>query len=119
YQSSNEQILIVKPEGVVEKIAGAYFNSFWDGIHRDELPGKHLIDLKKHNIHYYDIVLTCMKDKEKVVMTQKRNNSTLLSTATPVMENKNVKKVFILSKDISTDQPYNSHSDDSERKYSS
>ncbi|WP_164525639.1 sigma 54-interacting transcriptional regulator [Siminovitchia acidinfaciens] len=103
YSLSNEQILVTDHNGTITRVAGAYFNNFWGDIEHDELIGMNAADLESSGIFQPNIIAACMKKNSRVMLTQKGKNGTVLSTATPVMEDGKIKRIIVLSKDVSTD----------------
>ena len=104
YETSNEQIIITNEVGKIIKVAGAFFNTFFGNISKASLNGMYTEDLKKSGIFTPDIVRECIDRKRKVVMKQYGENGIILSTATPVIENGMLKRVIILSKNITVEQ---------------
>ncbi|GIN90474.1 sigma 54-interacting transcriptional regulator [Siminovitchia terrae] len=104
YSLSNEQILVANSNGIITKVAGAYFSSFWGDIDQSELIGESAAYLEKRGIFTPDIISACIEKNSRVMLTQKGKNGTVLSTATPVMEDGKIKRVIVLSKDISSEE---------------
>lgn len=124
YEHSNEQVLIIRADLIIEEVTGSFFEQFWQGVDRQQLQGTHLSVLSEKNIPFEKLVTKCINEKTKVTLKQRRNGTTLLSTATPILENDTVKKVFILSKNISitdndSDEIHQRELDDKEVIYQS
>lgn len=110
YSLSNEQILVADGKGRITRIAGAYFTNFWGEMARSELVGKSAAELEKKGVFKPNIIAICMERNNRVMLTQKGRNGTVLSTATPVRENGKIKRVIVLSKDVSAEENYVSSS---------
>lgn len=104
YSLSNEQILVADSYGTITKVAGAYFRNFWGELDQSELIGKSSDELEREGVFTPNIISACIEQNNRVMLTQKGKNGTVLSTATPVMENGKVKRIIVLSKDISSDE---------------
>ncbi len=104
YSLSNEQILVANSNGIITKVAGAYFNSFWGDIEHNELIGESAAELERRGIFTPNIISVCIEKNSRVMLTQKGKNGTVLSTATPVMEDGKIKRIIVLSKDVSAEE---------------
>lgn len=104
YSLSNEQILVADHSGTITRVAGAYFSKFWGDIKHDELIGRNAAELESSGTFQPNIIAACMEKNSRVMLTQKGKNGTVLSTATPVMEEGKIKRVIVLSKDVSTEE---------------
>ena len=105
YENSNEQIIITNEKSEIIKIGGAYFSSFFGSILKEELNGMSTKELTKQGMFYPDIVQDCINKKEKIIMKQYSESGAILSTAIPVLEKNELKKVIVLSKNITKEEP--------------
>lgn len=104
YENSNEQIIITNEKSEIIKIGGAYFSSFFGSIPKEKLNGISTKKLAKQGRLYPDIVTACINKKEKIIMKQHSESGVILSTAIPVLEKNEIKKVIVLSKNITIEE---------------
>ncbi|OZI13553.1 Fis family transcriptional regulator [Bacillaceae bacterium SAS-127] len=106
YGASNEQIMVIDPLGVITSVAGAFFQSFWKGLSKENLIGQNVNDLAQQGLLEPNIVSLCMEEKQRVSLAQhNHHNGKILSTATPVYKEGELQKVIVLSRDVTADEP--------------
>ncbi|WP_052343528.1 sigma 54-interacting transcriptional regulator [Bacillus massiliigorillae] len=104
YQASNEQIIVVDSFGKIIRLAGAFFENFWGDYSKEMLIGQNVNDIVALEQIKPNIVEMCMKEQQKISMTQvSKNNVKIWSTATPIFKDHILEKVVVLSRDVTTD----------------
>lgn len=107
YELANEQILIIDPNGNIEKITGAFNSTLWNSYSAEQLIGKNIFSLEGDYIFLHKLISSCSKEKRKIMLTHhQRNNDTLLLTATPIVNNQQITKFFVLIKNISAERTH-------------
>lgn len=104
YSSSNEQILVTDAEGKITKLAGAFFGHFWGDLTAGDLVGRRMSELEKQGVFKTDIVGRCIEKQSRMTMMQEGSTGKILSTASPVIEDGKLKRIMVLSKDVSVNE---------------
>ncbi|KKB39634.1 sigma 54-interacting transcriptional regulator [Bacillus thermotolerans] len=105
YTASNEQIMVVQPSGEITSITGTFLDSFWRPYSKEELIGQNVYDLQEKGLVEPNVVDHCLRERERVSLPQRnRQQTSILSTAVPVLKEGKLEKVIVLSRDISLEK---------------
>lgn len=86
--SSYDGLVMVSGEGRIEKANQAYLNLL--GLSQEDLIGKKALELEKERIIYPSIANLCLHEKREITLIQNtRNGQRLLTTARPLLDEKN------------------------------
>ncbi|WLR51325.1 sigma 54-interacting transcriptional regulator [Bacillus tianshenii] len=103
YSASNEQILVIDRSGEIKRLAGTFLHKFWGEQNEKDIVGVNVYDLEQAGIFSPNIFEMCLQEKKKVSLVQHTTKGNRVwSTATPIFDEQNIKKVVIISRDITS-----------------
>ncbi|WP_221567810.1 sigma 54-interacting transcriptional regulator [Alkalihalobacillus sp. TS-13] len=103
YSSSNEQILVVNGKGDIQRISGTYLETFWGELDKDMIIGSNVYKLEEKGVFRPNIFDQCLTEKRKLSLVQEsKDGNKVWSTATPVFDGEKIKKIVVISRDISS-----------------
>ncbi|WP_259455851.1 sigma 54-interacting transcriptional regulator [Bacillus sp. PK3_68] len=101
YSSSQEQILVVNPQGTILRLAGTFLKDFWGEESPDKVIGCNILDLESQGLFQPNIIGTCLKKEKKLTSIHEgRNGRRLWTVATPVFHEGKITKIIVISRDI-------------------
>ncbi|MES9759318.1 sigma 54-interacting transcriptional regulator [Priestia megaterium] len=101
YSSSQEQIMVVSPEGTILRFTGTFLKDYWGLDHPDKVTGQNVYDLEKQGFIQPNIVEMCLAKGRKLTSIQEsKNGKRLWSVATPVFYEGRIAKIIVISRDI-------------------
>jgi transcriptional regulator with PAS, ATPase and Fis domain len=121
YSASDEQILVVNRSGTIKRLAGTFLEQFWGDKTEKQVLQSTISDLEKEGAFQPNIFEQCLNEKKKLSIVQETSaGNRIWSTATPVFNGENIKKIIIISRDITSSSKENSqdsHKEDSDHNH--
>ncbi|MBM7649823.1 PAS domain S-box-containing protein [Bacillus ectoiniformans] len=103
YSAANEQLLVIDDQGIIIHLTGTFLPEFWQAETAEEMVGRSVYDLEEQGIFTPNIFSLCLEQRKKISIVQEtKDGFQIWSTAAPVMDHDSMKKVVVISRDITS-----------------